>query len=243
MNNAAFPAGKRLLFAFPLALSLASCAYSGGDYGIERLASCSLEESPFATLDFDAWANTYHRTVADVIKADTDSLSNAICPDSSTNLPPPTKQLRDLAAKLLPWLSPARLQRLSEADLGAVLLEYLRTYECAMLDYRTFLYPVTQKTPPGSAPQTQTIAQYNELRAKRDEKIQSELRVSRTAMNRTLALTGRLNRLRPVFYDVNCFVAASLDLRNQWGLIGEIGSCSARIRDTHTSLRDVKASP
>jgi hypothetical protein len=234
------------------ALLLGACAGHARDPGAERLASCSIEESPFKGKDFTEWSFLYHRTVSGVIGADTRSLSEAICPDSDNTLPAPTQELQTLAASLDPWKAPARLRTLSEADMGAVLLEYLRTYECALQEYRTFFYAhvyasssagtgsALSSSRSSAAPPPQTIEEYNRLQAERGRQISQELRVARAALNRTLALTGRLNRLRPVFYDVNCFVAASLDLRNQLGLAAEVSSCLPRIRDAHSTLRDLK---
>jgi hypothetical protein len=230
-----------------LALLLASCAGTDTkrDYGIERLSSCSIEESPFKGTPFSEWASTYHQTVSGVIGADVQSLSNAICPDTDSKLPAPTDQLKALAAQLPPWQSAPRRNLLSEADMGSVLLEYLRTYECAMLEYRTFFYPELVKNAASTSSATSsahamTITEFNTLRAQRERQISDELRVARQSLHRTLGLTGRLSRLRPVFYDINCFVAASLDLRNQLGLAAEVGSCLPRIRDAHNSLRDLK---
>jgi hypothetical protein len=235
-----------------LALTLTACASdTRKDYGIERLSSCSIEESPFANQPFAQWSATYHQTVSGVVGADVKSLSNAICPDTNTNLPAPTPELRALAAQLIPWkTSPARMSRLSEADMGAVLLEYLRTYQCAMLEYRTFFYPELVKRAGNSSSASSagtsssqkglTVGEFNNLREQREREISNELTVSRLALQRTLGITGRINRLRPVFADINCFVASSLDLRNQLGLAAEIGACLPRIRDAHNSLRDLK---
>lgn len=249
MNNRFVRNGLIPLTVFALVLS--ACASDAKkDYGIERLSSCSIEESPFKDKPFPQWSGIYHQTVSGVVGADVKSLSDAMCPDTTTNLPPPTPELRALAAQLIPWnTSATRLSQLSEADMGAVLLEYLRTYECAMLEYRTFFYPELVRRAGNSSASSAgasssqkglTVGEFNELRMQREREITDELIVARQSLHRTLSLTGRLNRLRPVFYDINCFVAASLDLRNQLGLAAEVGACLPRIRDAHNSLRDLK---
>jgi hypothetical protein len=256
MNKRRSSAGFRTLAPSLLAaILLASCgsASSGFDEnaGTERLSSCSIKESPFADLPFEKWAKTYHDTVSAVVKADIENLSSAQCLDGESNLPPPTPELLDLAKNLPLWLaSNARRNALSQSDIAAVLLEYLRTYECAMLEYRTFiLTKLTDQSasieaaegPTGSGV-IQTRIQFNEARRKHEEIIDFELTVSRQTLNRTLAITGKMSRLRPMLSDVNCFLAASPDLRNQFGLAAEIGSCLARVRDAQGSLRDFPSS-
>lgn len=219
-------------------LLLGGCAArtSVQDMDIDRLASCSIEDSPFNAADFLKWKETYHGTVASVIDANLRSLSQNTCQENANGLPGPTTELKTLAETLPPWNTPARLTALSEADIGAVLLEYARTYECAMLDYRTFLYPNVMKNDPKK--DTMTIGEFQQLQQDRNDLIARELATARTSLNRALAVIGRTNRLRSVLGDVNCFTAASLDLRNQLGLAAEISSCLPRFESANGSLRD-----
>lgn len=235
---------KRIAF-FSLAVLLAGCTRGceGGfefkdDNTLERLDSCSLEDSPFILAEFDQWKTQYHDTVSAVIQADIDSLGDPLCIDRDDNLPPPTEELKDLAGTLPPWNnSPSRLAQLSEADMSAVLLEYLRTYQCAMLEYRAF-YTSGGNTGESTSSAPLSRMEFAMQQGEREELIKSEMAISREAMNRTLALTGRLNRLRPLFFEIDCFLAASVDLRNLLGLGAEISACLPRIQDAHGSLRD-----
>ena len=236
MNNLQSLFGTKQMTAALLLVvivALTSCRRAQETTGAQRLASCSMEGSPFKAAEFDAWKDTYHETVRKVLAADANTMEKVQCAESDQNLPGATKELKDLASKLPPWQSATRLRLLSQSDLSAVLVEYLRVYECSMLEYRSFL-PVQ-----ASREGVETLGAYEDLRRRRQEVIRNELSVSREALNRTLAMMGRMNRLRPIFSDVHCFVGLSLDLRNQLGLVAEISSCLPRIQDARGNLRDI----
>lgn len=235
------------------------------DIGIQRLASCSIEDSPFqvgeeeaeaegtedegpestdftddedsdeeAVSDVERWKNTYHATVDQIVEADLDSLAQSECVETPGGLPPATPALRALASTLPPWKNaPTELNNLSQADMGAVLLEYLRTYQCAMAEYQQQFYTYAAK-------EGMTVVQYDQLEQETRTLIRDELVVSRLALERTLSVTGRLGRLRPLFHELDCVIAASLDLRNQLGLISEVSSCLPRVRDARNTLRDLQ---
>src|SRR3989338_8272744 len=112
------------------------------------LPPCTADGTPFATVPFPQWKELYHSTVNTVIDAHlatSDAPATALdCTATSVqDVVRPTLALEALARQLPPWkprggegffvgtITPP----LSEGNLGPVLLEFLRTYECSMIEW------------------------------------------------------------------------------------------------------------
>jgi len=218
---------------------LAACTrQSALEIGVRgRLAACGLKGTPFEKEPFANWATLYNTKMNSVLTADLESLKTRSCVLSSSGQgAPPTKELLDLAKTLPPWKVPSSLAALSQEDLVPVLLEYLRTYECAMLEYRE---TVSLTAASGSTNRGDT----NKMVYEAKDKIQRELAYSRTSLHRTLAIVSGLHRLELLAMDTNCLTRISLDLRNDLALLSEVGACLPRTHDGRQSLRDLSTDP
>lgn len=232
-----------------LALLLAGCTVLGAcgivttpntGTDLQALAACTGSGSMFDHISFDDWPKTYHSTVANVIEAHMDSLKDATklqlqctAPDYASMVKP-TQDLRDLAGQLPPWQDSQKLQSLSEADIGPVLLEYLRVYECALNERNNFKMIKIQQEKNGGNDFT------NATEASREEGIiDHELAIARPALDRTLQIVGGADRLRPLALDIECLKRTSLDIRNILGLVSQVSACLPRVRDARGSLRDL----
>ena len=202
---------------------------------VERLSTCQLKGTVFASLPFAQWAEHYHSTVKEVIDADVHALAAGTCTEADTSgEPSTTKELYDLASTLEPWKVPSRLSALSESDLGAVLLEFNRVYGCAMTDYKENIIPFNP-SPLAEGDQAKSVEQ----NAMEGNIITRELATAPASLTRTLLALGTINRLRPLLASTGCLSRVSLDLRNEMGLIAEAMSCVGKFRNSRTSLRDL----
>jgi len=124
--------------------------------------------------------------------------------------------------------------------MGTVLLEYLRTYECALSERQSFLNVILQNS---SAQQNASIGNsrdtYNEANASERQTIARELSLARATLDRTLLVIGGMDRLRPLTVDIECLKRTSLDIRNITGLISQTSMCLPRVRDARGSLQDL----
>lgn len=257
MNNlprrpARFLGGALLCAA--AALTSCSLLLGSGDVGEEtnHLAPCTASGSVFATLPFDQWPTTYHDTVNGVIEAHLNALTqlNTLklqCTASDyAGMAAPTDALARLAATLPPWKHLKSPQTLSEAEIGPVLLEYLRIYECALNERNNFISLVVQRDYQSSMsaagvkpiPSMQRIP-YNEAKAADEAVISRELTVARATLDRTLLVVGGEDRLRPLSLDIECLKRTSLDIRNILGLVSQASACLPRLRDARGSVRDL----
>ncbi|TSC58595.1 MAG: hypothetical protein Greene041619_469 [Candidatus Peregrinibacteria bacterium Greene0416_19] len=183
--------------------------------------------------NLEQWVLTYHNDLRRIVSAHLRPQS-PICTGNVTS--PPSQDLRTLAAKLKPWKTPAAMQALTEQDMGAVLLEYLREYECAMREARDFL-PADIATAFGSlTPLTGAGLAGEGIR--RASIIQQELSIPRAALHRTLLFLAGTERLQPLSMNLACLERASLDIRNVLGLAAETSACLPRIWDARGSLRN-----
>ena len=128
-------------------------------------------------------------------------------------------------------------------DVGPVLLEYLRTYECALNERKNFIGIIVPKENASNAGQNVSVSMdrilYNDTTDEQRSTIDHELAVSRATLNRTLTIIGGEDRLRPLSLDIECLKRVSLDIRNITGLISQASACLPRIRDARGSLRDL----
>lgn len=242
---------KQLLLAGVAAALLAGCGLNERDAGnsILKLPECSNADTVFATLQVDAMTNVYHSTVGRVVSAHLDELADIhtrplqCTADDYRELLQPSSALQDLANQMPEW-GPSR--QVSEADLASVLLEYLRVYECSLLQRAQFLnvfvlreQGTLREAADGVALQTINTHELSKESARQAELIRTEIASARPALERTLAFLGGIDRLRPLAAELECLKRASLDLRNVTGLAAEAASCMPKIWDSRGSLRDL----
>jgi hypothetical protein len=219
-------------------LLLAACNQSLEGTSLDRLAPCSASGTMFAVYPFEQWPGIYHDTVREVVEAHLTSIEGIdvaglqCLSEEYRALTPPTGYLRALAQQLSSWQTPSRLQALSEADMGAVLLEFLRVYECSLFERRNFLPIILATGGPDRGA-------YEKEKAAQEIIIKRELLISRPSLERTLALVGNFDRLRPLAAEAECIKRASLDLKNSLGLAAETSACLSRTWDARGSLRDL----
>ncbi len=215
-----------------------------------RLAACTGKDTMFAEIPFNEWPQKYHSTVASVVDAhednlkDIDTLKLECTADDYASTLKPTGALKELARTLPPWKESRALDKLSEMDLGPVLLEYLRLYECALLERRDSLSIEVLKDFAGSSSSKDTTAMpredFNKTGNDQRRTIDQEIRIARPTLDRTLLLVGGEDRLRPLSMDIECLKRTSLDIRNIMGLVSQATACLPRVRDARGSLQDPK---
>lgn len=244
MNKCAFAAG------LASAALLYGCGMSEPDVGnsILKLPECSGANTVFASLQLDSMTNVYHSTVSAVIDAHINELSGvSTLPLTCTandyrGMVQPSSALKNLAARLPEW-GPSRVATLSEADMSSVLLEYLRVYECSLLQRGQFLNvfivqeeSTVQTLPDGSEIQVIPRAKLSGEQARQRKIITHEIETARPILERTISFIGGIDRLRPLSAELECLKRASLDLRNATGLMAETASCMPKIWDARGSL-------
>jgi hypothetical protein len=248
MNNRRFVAG-----ILTLGVLLSGCGVSESDVGDDllKLPECSGRGTMFAGQRLEAARDAYHSTVSSIVNAHLAELAEI------TNLPlqctandyrellKPSAALAALAAKLPEW-GPSRAGELSEADIGPVLLEYLRVYECALHERERFVTvfamdEISEKTTDENGTVTETVDRMALTTEQERQKklIAEEILTARPALERTIAFLGGIDRLRPLSVELECLKRASLDLRNATGLMAEAAACLPKIWDARGSLRDL----
>jgi hypothetical protein len=200
----------------------------------------------FTSLPFTEWPKKYHSTVASVVDAhissvnDTNTQQLECSADTYASVIKPTGALKDLARTLPPWKESTALNTLSEMDMGPVLLEYVRIYECALLERRDVLSLEILReyaSSTGNSPM-----QRDDLNDQGDEErhlIDQEMQLARPTLDRTLMIVGGQDRLRPLAVDVECLKRTSLDIRNIMGLVSQAAACLPRVRDARGSIQDI----
>jgi hypothetical protein len=208
------------------------------------LSACSGSTLLFPRIKLNAleyWSATYHQNVSTVVNAVSAPAMSDAC--SLTPVQPPTVMLA-LASQLPPWNDPERLLTLRRDDVGNVLLEYLRTYECA-LEERAMELPIRsneelneQAKQNGETPTGINLSQATTEEARQLKFIQKEMQLSRPALHRTLLFLASTMRLGSLGREMDCLTRASADLRNSLGLAAETSACVNRIWDARSALRN-----
>lgn len=251
------------------ALAACTDSYTATDSADDALPPCTTAGTPFEKQETFvwsdankawgdlAWSDTYHAQVSAVIeeyrttigigaeKDPDDDVSEKIllCTgEDYREVVPAGAKLKALAATLLPWnvaKGGAGVENLSAADAGAILLEYLREYECALRERdfymrQTVALAMTEKNK--STLMFGSADVQNEV-VRRQERIREEVRVARPALERTLTLLSGTQRLHPLVADIECIERASLDLRNAFSLLTGAASCMGRSVDARSPLR------
>jgi hypothetical protein len=208
------------------------------------LLPCSLfedvgEDLGFTSKNFDNWEKIYHEKVAQVVEGYLNDLkTNADCDaENVENSMVVSESLRTLAEKLPTWKNSRSEVR--QVDIGMVLLEYLRVYECFHQERFYFLSIDALDYLEGRGTTDITHPSLFEEKERERPIIERQLTLSRKALSRTLALIGSINRLIPLGTELQCIEAASLDIRNAAALAAEAGSCLPRIWNGKDPLRDL----
>lgn len=244
MNN--LPTRKGIIVLLVMSILLVGCADEAGIRGKQAidLPPCSAEGSIFAERTLDKWPSLFHLGVDAVINAHLEqagAVGDAALQCTAQDyraLSPASDNLRTVASFLPLWRkNPEMLNDVSEADMGAVLLEYVRVYECSLDEMQNQLpFKAAEQNTNGDA---LDLGTYHNRQGEALAMIEEERRLARPALERAFELIGGYERLRPLWLEIECLKRASLDLRNGLGLVAEGSACMSRIWDAHGSLRDL----
>ena len=187
----------------------------------------------------EKWRDLFDENVSEIVTAHLDPGRLTVsCTEQSSRVQP-SAELLAIAKDLPPWRKGSDLLALSEMDMGAVLLEYLRVYECSLKEHLLFMPGYLERdlrvTPNLNLEDVYTVED-----PKRRRQIQDELVLARKAIERTLAVTGSADRLRPLDTNFECLQRSSLDIRNILGLAADTTACMPRVWDARGSLRDIQ---
>ncbi len=244
LGSLAVPSAERLNAA--LAPVGASTALPSCEWNKTLFPQPALETLTENLTVSEIWAKTYHDRVRAIIDAHQapagESLSCENAPVRAASAP-----LTALAGELSPWKGGAVA---TESDMGSVLLEHLRVYECS-LRQRSFLLPslISQEVAainavsnaafgPIVGPQVSLVslpAAYTRL-AREETFIRSELELAGNALRRTLNVRAGEDRLAPLSWIMECLARASTDIANELGLMAEASACMPRTWDVNGSL-------
>ncbi len=257
MNNSPTRIGSLL----SLALLLSACGQQlyPTEFTGQPQPPCTVAGTPFAKKDFAKyekksdppeyqWDDLYKEQLKKILTAHEKMLFSSkeqeleCAAPSYQQLLPASPPLKELAGQLPAYKN--RASKLSEMDIVPVLLEWQRTYECAMHEESVYASPHVQKelsnndggvfddSVPLSFP---GIAQ--EV-ARRQAFIEWEVKSSRAILERLVTLLGGFDRLRPLSAELLCLGRASADIRNSLSLVAESSACLPRALDVKDSLRD-----
>lgn len=153
-----------------------------------------------------------------------------------------------IAQSLPPWQDPNDFARLDRNDVGIVLLEFLRVYECALVDHNYYLVldvieeRFREEAGGGPLPRVVPSFDYQELIVEMERRrkiILQEMTVARPALERALQIITSIARLSPLDAEMHCLQRASLDLRNGLGLASDASVCLPKGWDAKDPLRDL----
>ncbi len=213
--------------------------------GLEPLSPCGIEGGPFEDTKLRDWPETYHSTVSRIVEAHLIKLQEPSSTDIKctagdyASMMKANSALQGLASKLEPW----KESQVSELEVGPVLLEYLRVYECALEEKRYFITGAQHSSASSSSAPSIAYGKYIEEEADDSTLIEREMATARPILERTLSLMGGLDRLNLLKLEIECLRRSSLDLRNVLGLAAEASACMPRSWDVRGSLRDMPAPP
>ncbi len=222
----------------------------------QQLSPCSIEGTPFASLPFDEWADTYHQTVSTVVEEFFGQQESAEVIDCTTinqgdgsPVAVAGSALETLARTLAPWADgQTPVTRLMTGD---VLRTYLDAYLCSLHEQ---YFTLALSAQPSSSEAASTSKSQNSSLETIDlgdfadwvqedrTLIERELKTAGPAMERTLTLMSADERTIGLKTILKCLLRSSTDLRNAFGLLSEASACVGRIWDTTAILRDEAAS-
>lgn len=218
---------------------------------VVTLASCSPIDERYTRLFFsdlllDKWPENYHNTVERILDEYTKPIEKIACLENDIFPVEEDDALYELASKLPPWSTPEKLADLQRNDVGFVLLEFLRIYECALLDRKNFaeLYvndKYAQDQDEGRV-RSDLDLRLGTQRARIDAErsvVAQELAIARPTLEKALLVISGNNRLSVLDAELQCLQRASLDIRNALSLAADTSSCLPRIWNTKDVLRNL----
>lgn len=209
------------------------------------LAPCSRFDEQYRFLFFEstpveAWPDMYHERVDKVIEEYLEKAELECDAENYGELLRAGPELYDLAASLPTWQDSA--VPLTRFDTARVLLEYLRVYECALMEFDEFLYFDTTIEMGREDPSLGMFDIFmSDLMVEGQERaglIAKERATARKILQRVLKLIGAFERLRPIEAELECMQRLSLDIRNVSALTAEASACLPRTWNAKDSLRD-----
>lgn len=217
---------------------LAKCSgYEGKDFVRPRFSDLDEDTDPM-----DIWSDTYDENVEAVIteyvNPDFDVPDCEAATSDLLLVPPPT--MVNMAKRLPPWEHPADYNKITRHDLGPILLEYLRTFECSLVERNLFLPVDVADEMLFQAGSTGSVLWMNVFKehAAQRRKIVEYIESTRKTMHRLVTLVGGTEKMRLLNAELECVQRASLDARNGFALAAEAASCMPRIWDHKDPLRD-----
>ena len=211
---------------------------------------------PVTPLPFDQWATTYHGNIDRVLEGflgqtEEDHLAlrkqgsgPVSCTQQSDRASP---LIAAIARTLEPWENgPTTFQ---QSDTAPVLLEYLRVYECSLIE-RSLSLPIEiwreedargRLLPAGLPGNPLFFMKIWEMWSQQSEDIRRELAISRPTLERTLSFIGTVHMTRMLERDTECIQRASLDIRNAFALSADTAACMPRIWNAKDPLRNTPA--
>jgi hypothetical protein len=220
----------------------------------------------FNVSELTQWKEEFHSTVGAIVAEDMEDQPPKCTATTYEETMQPRPQLSALAQKLPSWENREgnnfNISRLSQLDVGTVLLEYLQMYECALVERSLFLplHSSTQESNratrlreildsasvstdmPAFLKNTiqglRTLFHLTAVVIADRGAINAELFAARSSVHRALSFIGGYNRLRPIETELKCLQQATLDIRNGFALAADAGSCLPRIWNAKDSQRD-----
>lgn len=196
----------------------------------------------------EAWSAYYHSTIPMVLAkhAEPDP-ADLLCTDDPRY--EASVELKDIALKMEPWKSGAPL---TERDMPAVLLSFLRSYECALEERKQdiLVYVAADAIdddshfeidPDEGGQDNDDGVSITSVLTEAEEEytlIAREQQESRPALARTLQYFSGIDRLRPLQENLECLERVSLEIRNILSLTAEAASCLPKIWGSRDPQRD-----
>ena len=260
MNSSPRAATGILLLALPLLLAACAEQVAPNELSVAPLPPCSAEGSPFADEEFAKYDPSdsskpptyrWHEIYESQVKAVVDAHAKILLGEDDGSGPsarlqctaqtyremfPASGALQSLAS-LLPGFK-GRAGQLSEMDIGAVLIEWLRVYECAMKEEATFVAPHVEQEFIKHSVKDATYGNHALEVKRRIAYIENALRSGRALTERLMTLIGGFSRLRPLAAELTCLERTSADIRNNLALLGDASTCLPRALNARGSLRD-----
>lgn len=203
----------------------------------------------------EKWKDEYHNRVDRVVdeyigslEIDKSTIDCSALDPSQFNVA--GSEMLNLASELEPWKKPSELLKLTKNDTSAVLLEYLREYECVMEERRQQVLYLSGKDKQAHEDETdnEELLWYQPLQGELAETViidaeigdgkREKSGVARESLNRTLLYMKNLNPLMPVMVEAECLQRISLEARNAIALSAEAVSCMPRMTNAKDILRD-----
>ena len=217
--------------------------YSGRDLEEHPILSpCSRYGEVYKDLGFQRkklkeWPDIYHKKVNELIEEYFEPEPIDCSASSYNELLKPGEKLKELAELLPAWKDPD--VSLTRLDAGRVLLEYLRIYECTLMEYDSFLFEETMdEETDDSGFLDLFLSGLMQFAVGRSEILEREQAIARESLHRALSIMGAFDRLRPLEVELECMQRFTLDLRNITALTAETSACLPRIWQTKDVLRD-----